>query len=56
MATIVIAVLIILMVVTALGLFGVLPISQAGINKLFYVILAILIAMYALGSYGVHLR
>ncbi len=46
-------VLIILSVVLGLGVFGVIPMSQVGINRLFFVLFVLLILLWALQGFGV---
>lgn len=51
--TIFIIVLIILVVILFLGVWNFIPIGQPGINKLFFVIIALLVLLSTLQVYGV---
>lgn len=48
-----IIVLIILMVILGLGIFAVISMSQTGINRLFFVLFAVMILLECLGTYKI---
>jgi hypothetical protein len=52
LSLVVIIVLIILMVILGLGIFGLIPMSQVAINRLFFVLFAVMILLQCLGQYG----